>query len=328
MTKAQHIPGLTFDTSVTDAIRAVLTTRFDETYNLRDAALNWGDPEGVHDMRVASRRLRSAIGDFAPCMRERPMSEVLDKIKQVAGALGRVREDDVAIVALEKTMAKAPDQIASGIPKFAEERRRHLTEARVYLEAALRNAEWEQLPTAFRAALDASLAVPKTRRKVSGHCSSYGAVGAYIIEQRLVGFEKSSNAVYHPLKIKRLHKLRLAAKHLRYALELFEQCWGDRAAFFAVKASALQSSLGELHDCDIWLTTLSKSNMRSDELPRETLVWLINYFLKMRAKNFGKALKQIQKWESNDFGSRIRGMLKLPTQETAVNEETVIQVVQ
>jgi hypothetical protein len=79
--------------------------------------------------------------------------------------------------------------------------------------------------------------------------------------------------------------------------------------------------LGELHDCDIWLSTLSKADLRSGEhFPRETLVWLINYFLRMRAKNFGKALKQIQKWESNDFGSRIRGMLKLPTQETAVSE--------
>jgi len=329
MAKAKPIAGLSFNTNASEAIRAVLTTRFNEMHSMRNTALDWQDPEGVHDMRVASRRLRSAMGDFAPCMREKPLAKVLQRIKQVAGALGHVREDDVAMMALEKAAAKAPEQIASGIPQFAEERRRHLDETRALLETVLKQDEWEQLAVEFRSALDESVAVPKTARKVAQHCSSYGVVAAFIIDQRLEAIEKLSKGLYHPLKVKRLHQLRLAAKHLRYALELFEQCWGDQAAFFAGKASRLQSSLGELHDCDIWLSTLGKPEFRSIEhFPRETLVWLINYFLRMRTKNFGKALKQLQEWERNDFSSQIRSMLIPAVQEQACPEapqETVTQ---
>jgi CHAD domain-containing protein len=324
MAKARHIPGLTSATDVSEAIRAVLTTRFDEMHDLRDTALDWQDPEGVHDMRVASRRLRSAMGDFAPCMRERPLSDVLQRIKQVARALGSVREDDVAIIALNKAAAKAPEQIASGIPQFADERRRHLDESRALLEGTLKQDEWEQLTVQFRSGLDAALALPRTRKKAAAHCSSYGAVGAFIIDQRLEGLEKLGKSLYHPLRIKRLHQLRLAAKHLRYALELFEQCWGDQAGFFAAKASGLQSSLGELHDCDIWLGTLGKSEFRSVEhFPRQTLTWLINYFLRLRTKNFAKALKQMQEWETNDFSAQIRAML-VP----AVQKQVVVPAVQ
>jgi CHAD domain-containing protein len=326
MAKARHIPGLSSDTNVAEAVRAVLTTRFDEMHDLRNTALDWQDPEGVHDMRVASRRLRSAMGDFGPCLRERPLSDVLHRIKQVARALGSVREDDVALIALDKAAAKAPEQIASGIPQFAEERRRHLAESRTLLEETLKQDEWEQLAVQFRGALDGALALPTPRKKVSEQCSSFGAVGALIIDERLNGLEKLSKGLYHPLKIKRLHQLRLAAKQLRYALELFEQCWGDQARFFATKASGLQSSLGELHDCDIWLGTLGKVEFRSAEhFPRETLTWLINYFLRMRTKNFAKAMKQMQEWERNDFSAQVRAMVIPPQRQSIPTEETVVK---
>ena len=53
-------------------------------------------------MRVASRRLRSALRDFLPYLRKRGLSSVQKRLRNIADALGEVRDHDVAIMALEE----------------------------------------------------------------------------------------------------------------------------------------------------------------------------------------------------------------------------------
>jgi hypothetical protein len=55
----------------------------------------------------------------------------------------------------------------------------------------------------------------------------------------------------NPAKVRALHDMRIAAKRLRYLLEMFSPCFGPYAATAAKKAKALQDLLGEIHDCDV-----------------------------------------------------------------------------
>jgi hypothetical protein len=89
-------------------------------FDLRATALRWEDIEGVHRMRVASRRLRSALRDFDDFIEGRgvPHRRLID----VAGALGEVRDQDVAIAALEKVRKKASGDVAEGIGLLIGER--------------------------------------------------------------------------------------------------------------------------------------------------------------------------------------------------------------
>src|SRR5258708_39778425 len=89
---------------------------------LRDRALDWNDPEGVHDMRVASRRLRSALADFKPYLRRGTLPR--GRLKMIAAALGTVREEDVSLLALESLKTRVAERIAQGIEAIADERRR------------------------------------------------------------------------------------------------------------------------------------------------------------------------------------------------------------
>jgi CHAD domain-containing protein len=50
------------------------------------------------------------------------------------------------------------------------------------------------------------------------------------------------------------HNMRIAAKRLRYVLEIFEPCLGGEAKAARGAAKRLQSALGDLHDCDLMLT--------------------------------------------------------------------------
>jgi hypothetical protein len=111
--------------------------------------------------------------------------------------------------------------------------------------------------------------------------------------------------------------MRIAAKRLRYAIELFEQCWGAPIAVFARKVAGLQSSLGDLHDCDGWIDNLggdlSKAKKASGRKQgssvegRETAsVWLLTHFAKLRTKHFRNALVRWCEWDSNDFSLQLR----------------------
>ena len=98
MAKAKRVKGINCDSVATIGIKLVLVTRFEELYGFHDTALDWSDPEGVHSMRVASRRLRSALRDFLPYVRKRGLTTVQKRLKNVADALGDVRDQDLASV--------------------------------------------------------------------------------------------------------------------------------------------------------------------------------------------------------------------------------------
>ena len=108
MAKAKKIQGLHCNAPVTEGIRLVFTTRVNELLGWRKAALDWSDPEGVHSMRVASRRLRSAMRDFLPYLPKRSFVWSSKRFKAIADALGEVRDQDVAIQALEEIEKKVP----------------------------------------------------------------------------------------------------------------------------------------------------------------------------------------------------------------------------
>ena len=86
-------------------IPLVLRNRLKSMCAQGEKALDWSDPEGVHDMRVSSRRLRSAMSDFKPHLRRLNLPRL--KLKAIAKSLGAVRDQDVALAALEELKSKA-----------------------------------------------------------------------------------------------------------------------------------------------------------------------------------------------------------------------------
>lgn len=308
MAKAKLMSGVDCNAPVHAGMKLVLSSRFREMCALRNAALDWSDLEGVHSMRVASRRLRGALQDFVPYLQKRRLSSCLKQIKEIAEALGEVRDQDVAIMTLERTAAKAPAEVARGIRQVAEFRNSAREELRVKLQPALDPDALRQLTAKFAKALDAQV---KSR---SGNTITYRAVARSIILERLDELEKRSNSLYHPLKIKPLHEMRIAAKHLRYALELFEPCWGPAVSVFAPKVAGLQSSLGKLHDCDIWIEDFGDAatfrQLPEDFDHKTTAVWLLTYFVKTRTKHLSEAMAQWHAWETINFSGQLRQALE------------------
>ena len=309
MAKAKEITGLDCTANALEWAAEVLRVRFEEVVSLRGEALNSEDIEGVHAMRVATRRLRSALRDFAPLMKRHPLKKVKKDLKRIADALGAARDQDVAIVALETLQEKveiAP--IKAGIGKLIEERCSVRERAQFELMKTLAVSAIETLEKRFTAAIDEA-----TSRKKSARVVSFNEAGRDAVAASLQDFCDLSASLYEPFNIEDLHELRIAAKRLRYAIELFTACWGKAIAPFAVEIAEMQSFLGEVHDTDVWIESLGERLRVNDGKPAEseyqTAVRLLSEFVKERTKNYRAALKLWSAWKENDFILRLQAVI-------------------
>jgi hypothetical protein len=74
-----------------------------------------------------------------------------------------------------------------------------------------------------------------------------------ILRVRLAELEAFVPRVFDPAEVEALHDMRIAAKRVRYLLELSEFCFGPYVEKAARHVKELQELLGEIHDCDVML---------------------------------------------------------------------------
>jgi len=306
MAKAKRIKGIKCNAAASNGIKLVLLTRFGELCEFREAALDWSDPEGVHSMRVASRRLRSALRDFVPYVRKRPLANVLKSLKEIADALGEVRDQDVALMALEKLHTHTPAHSSSTLKHFIDARKEIREQARQNLTTILEAEQLKQLETSFTAGVEEATAEHDTQ-------ITFREMSRSIILDRLQELEKLSDGVFRPFEVETLHEMRIAAKRLRYAIELFQQCWGRTIAPYAKRAARMQTALGDLHDCDVWIESfgreISKARNQKDAEQLAAFVWLLSHFLKLRTKHMRHAFDLWRQWETHDTSEKLRSLL-------------------
>jgi CHAD domain-containing protein len=81
---------------------------------------------------------------------------------------------------------------------------------------------------------------------------------ARIVSVRLDELRELADPALAPEASEAQHALRIAAKRLRYVLEIFAQCLGEEATTARRAVKQLQSVLGDLHDCDLMLTKVER----------------------------------------------------------------------
>ena len=101
MAKAKDIPGLGPEVRFADAAAMAVEVRAEEVFSFAEGVLDTDDIERVHDMRVATRRLRAVMEIFAPCFPAKEHKRMLREVKALADVLGERRDPDVAIEELE-----------------------------------------------------------------------------------------------------------------------------------------------------------------------------------------------------------------------------------
>ncbi|MBA3406480.1 MAG: CHAD domain-containing protein, partial [Solirubrobacterales bacterium] len=122
MAKAQDIE-VTPSEPYRQAAARIVRVRAGELLESADGVLDTRDIERVHDMRVASRRLRAVLEIFAPCFPPSEFKGVLRDVKQLADALGERRDPDVHIDALQSFSKTLLAANKPGVARLVEDLR-------------------------------------------------------------------------------------------------------------------------------------------------------------------------------------------------------------
>lgn len=149
MAKAREIPGLSTDLAYGEVAARVLEVRCRELIDHSEDVLDIGDIDRVHDMRVASRRLRAALEVFWPCFPKQRAEAVLGEVKVLADALGERRDRDVAIDMLGSFAAAMPHPDRRGIASLIGEYEREQIEANEALAAPVERERLARLEAAI-----------------------------------------------------------------------------------------------------------------------------------------------------------------------------------
>jgi CHAD domain-containing protein len=113
------------------AARAV-EVRAAEVFEHAGGVLDLEDVERVHDMRVATRRLRAALEVFEPCFPAKRHRKALKRVKALADALGERRDPDVELELLESCVGEIAEEDREALAELIgglEERQRSANEA-------------------------------------------------------------------------------------------------------------------------------------------------------------------------------------------------------
>jgi CHAD domain-containing protein len=149
MAPARKVRGLTCDDSFSGAAGKIIWTRFDEMMSFTDVALEGKDIEGVHDMRVGSRRLRAALEIFRDAFPKRQLKPMLRDVKRLADALGEVRDLDVMLDRLQADMAGRSPSQRLVLKEMMQEMRAQREGARDALKETIDDLERSDFPRRF-----------------------------------------------------------------------------------------------------------------------------------------------------------------------------------
>ena len=233
------------------------------------------DIENIHRMRVASRRLRAALPLFALCFPEKKYRVWMREIQKITRALGEARDLDVQIAFLEqyvKEHAGAGEQGAKGTPvrEFVPHaaipsllsrliRRRGTLQKKVI--SALDELEVSHTIDEMQVAIREISPVNPLRRR---RPLMYGIppVAAERIGKRLIDLFIYEPWIQNPDAVAEHHAMRIAAKKLRYTMEVYAPLYKWELVKPIARIKKIQSRLGDVHDCDVWIDHITLAIMK------------------------------------------------------------------
>ena len=215
----------------------------------KKAVIGGIDRAALHRMRVSSRRLREAFRVFKGQLPRKQTKKWRRCIREVGKILGKARELDIQLRFLSQVRAGFRDPASSaGFRELAELLSNRRKKVQKRLAGALNDPATEKMLSGLSAYLNKLPSPPKSSSK---EC-------VRLVSKRLARLLGYKPYVARPEMADEMHQMRIAAKRLRYTLEICRPTLGNRSKTFLASARAVQDVLGDLHELDVWLDYLPK----------------------------------------------------------------------
>ncbi len=214
------------------------------------------DIERIHDMRVATRRMRSALALFEECLPGKKVKVWNKQMRRVTRALGTARDTDVQMDFLQGFLDGVTEsRYRAGIQRLL-----------LRLQQQRDSAQGKVLKAMDQLELSGVLEdMGRTLRRIRVHArmnhvdenAPFVYQQAYLtISFRLEDMLAYETYVTQPERMEELHAMRIAAKRLRYTMEVFEPLYHGDLKQPLKTVRKIQTMLGDIHDCDVWVEHL------------------------------------------------------------------------
>jgi len=285
------------------------------------------DIEDVHDLRVASRRIRSTLLAFADHLPKKQLKNWMKDTRAITKAYGKVRDLDVQLDLINQIYSETDDsKLQPGIRRIKlrlEQKRQTLQENTAHNTQALLESE---------AIVDLSNWVNTTLEDSPDEelfSSGLYQLGYKQIQNQLDEFLFYEVFIFDSRRIDELHSMRISAKKLRYSLEIFSELYSHETDFTLKITRQAQDYLGEIHDCDVWIEFLPLFMQKEYERiksfygytrPYRRIRPGIEYFIanrkEKREKLYQTFLKDWKNWKMKETWLNLRKVIFLTSLET------------
>jgi CHAD domain-containing protein len=249
-------------------------------------ALAGEDIEGVHQMRVCLRRMRSALTVFRTAIPKKASKSFSNEMRWAAKALDRARDLDVYIA---ENLASRPKGHQKRLRRLAEQ---HREQAYRQVERFITGTRYSELCKEFNEWI-AERAWRETlsedqRDNLQKNITPFASAVLEKHRSKILEYGKD----IEQLDSEMLHQLRIECKKLRYATEFFSSLYGDQMKEFTGHLKNLQNLLGTLHD------TAVMAGLQHDLLKNKKSEKLSKYTQKLERQRQKEAEKILTKASS------------------------------
>ncbi len=259
-TRVAGQPPLSPNDSLSACARAVIDFHTGTLLREQENAIT-GEAEPVHQLRVATRRLRASVRLFARVMTPDAVRLAGQELSWLGRMVGGVRDNDVLLQAVAARTWKLEAELGTAIEPLMQAIRERRAAALGELLAALDSDRYRALISLLRSGLGI--------RGPSGPRMRYLAAG--LVEPLISPVLRAGRAIHRDSRPDQLHKLRIRGKRLRYAFESLRDVGGKRLEKVLAQITALQDLLGEHQDAVTQIQWL-RAWAETAEMPRPTLL--------------------------------------------------------
>ncbi|GIV84743.1 MAG: hypothetical protein KatS3mg052_1750 [Candidatus Roseilinea sp.] len=246
---------LSDDPRIGELACALLREHFTRFLRQEPAVRLGEDNEAVHQMRVATRRLRTALRLFRDYLPSTAQA-LRDELRWMARLLGKVRDLDVQMARLADWRSDDAPHALDDVTALLTRRRE---QAQAKLLRGLNSARYERLVTKFTSFLrdDASLHAGEQYMKPARQEMPD------LIRRRYDKLRKLGDAIQQDSSPSEYHALRIQCKRLRYALEFATPLYRKAARAYLSRLTALQDLLGLLQDAYVAIEEMRRLSLAS-----------------------------------------------------------------
>ena len=252
---AMKRPGVEPDDTLSEAGRKVMGYHFAQMV-LHEAGTRLGeDIEELHDMRVATRRMRAAFEVFRDAFEPKAVKSHLKGLRATGRALGRVRDLDVFIEKAQHYLDTLPQEQRSGLEPLLVLWENERQNDREKMLEHLNSEDYANFKRKFLKFVSTPGAGTRPVFETSPHLVQH--IVPVLIYTRLAAV-RAYGPILESATIAQLHSLRIEFKKLRYTLEFFREVLGEETGELIEEIKNLQDHLGDLNDADVACSILRK----------------------------------------------------------------------